>query len=162
MSLTVETAHNMTLDELSNLSAGDLLSLQMQAKAYLDRTKSLKEWIDGAVALKYEQRAKLMRQDLGKDTGSVNFEDEGIRITADLPKRPAWDQKKLAVIADRIREAGDDPSEFIEIAYKVAERKYTAWPKALQETFADARTLKTGKPTFKLQNLADDMDEVAA
>ena len=150
MSLTVETAHNMTLDELSKLSAGDLLSLQMQAKAYLDRTKSLKEWIDGAVALK------------GKDTGSVNFEDEGIRITADLPKRPAWDQKKLAVIADRIREAGDDPAEFIEIAYKVAERKYTAWPKALQETFADARTLNTGKATFKLQSLADDMDEVAA
>lgn len=73
-----------------------------------------------------------------------------VRITCDLPKRPSWDQKKLADIAKRIAVDGDDPAEYLDITYKVAERKYTAWPETLRQAFTPARTLKMGKPTFKL------------
>ena len=75
---------------------------------------------------------------------------EGVRVTADLPKKPVWDQKKLSEIAERITANGDDPTEYLDITYKVAERKYTAWPENLREVFAPARTLKTGKPTLQL------------
>jgi hypothetical protein len=60
----------------------------------------------------------------------------------------------LARIADRIRAAGEDPSEFIEVTYRVNEAKYNAWSTSMRSSFDSARTLKTGKPTFRL-SLAD-------
>ncbi len=53
-------------------------------------------------------------------------------------------------MVERIRAAGDDPVEYIDVAYKVSERKYTAWPENIRAAFAPARTVKTGKATFTL------------
>ena len=44
----------------------------------------------------------------------------------------------------------DDPSEYIEVIYKVSERKFTAWPETIRTAFAPARTVRTGKATFTL------------
>ena len=49
-----------------------------------------------------------------------------------------------------IRAAGDDPTQYVDIAIKVPERKYTAWPENIRVAFAPARTVKTGKPSFIL------------
>ena len=46
--------------------------------------------------------------------------------------------------AERIRAAGDDPSEYVEISFKVPERAYAAWPEAIRQGFEPARTVKTG------------------
>jgi hypothetical protein len=67
-----------------------------------------------------------------------------------LPKRVEWDQDRLAAVVDRIRAAGDDPAEYVEVTYKVPERAYTAWPEHIRTAFTAARTVRTGKPTFKL------------
>jgi len=150
MNTTLEDAKVFSVAEMTGLPARDLMQLQLAAKKALQKTKDLKDWIDGSIALKYESQAKALRTQLGKDTGTVNFDDDGIRITCDLPKRPSWDQKKLADIAKRIAADGDDPAEYLDITYKVAERKYTAWPETLRQSFTPARTLKMGKPTFKL------------
>ena len=53
-------------------------------------------------------------------------------------------------MVERIRTEGDDPAEYVDIAFRVPERKYTAWPNAIRAAFEDARTVKTGKPVFKL------------
>jgi hypothetical protein len=44
----------------------------------------------------------------------------------------------------RIIAAGDDPAQYVDIAYKVPERKYGAWPDAIREGFEPARTVRTG------------------
>ena len=44
----------------------------------------------------------------------------------------------------------DDPSEYVESTFRVSERKYAAWPTAIREGFEVARTVKPGKPTFRL------------
>ncbi len=150
MTITLEEARLLSVAEMTGLPAQDLLQLQSAAVDLFRQAKDLKEWIDGAIALKYDAQAKALRVQLGKDTGTVHFDDDGVRITADLPKKPVWDQKKLSEIAERIATSGDDPTEYLDITYKVAERKYTAWPENLREVFAPARTLKTGKPTFQL------------
>ena len=54
-------------------------------------------------------------------------------------------------LAERIRAAGDDPTEYLEIAYRVPERRFGAWPAAMREGFADARSETTGKPVFRLE-----------
>ncbi len=150
MTITLEEARLLSVAEMTGLPAQDLLQLQSAAVDLFRQAKDLKEWIDGAIALKYDAQAKALRVQLGKDTGTVHFDDDGVRITADLPKKPVWDQKKLSEIAERIATSGDDLTEYLDITYKVAERKYTAWPENLREVFAPARTLKTGKPTFQL------------
>ena len=108
-------------------------------------------WLDGAIALRYADRAAALRRDQGKDTGTIRFEDDGVVIVADLPKKVEWDQEQLAAVAARIRASGDDPADYIETALRVSERAYGAWPPAIRAVFEPARTVKTGKPSFRLE-----------
>ena len=56
---------------------------------------------------------------------------------------------------DRITEAGDDPTEYVDIGYRVSETKFNAWPEGIKRAFVPARTLKTGKPSFRLALLEE-------
>ena len=47
-------------------------------------------------------------------------------------------------LVERIRAAGEDPAEYVEISFKVPERAYAAWPEAIRQGFEPARTVKTG------------------
>jgi hypothetical protein len=38
----------------------------------------------------------------------------------------------------------------VEVSYRVSETKFGAWPETLKSAFVAARTLKTGKPSFRL------------
>lgn len=71
-------------------------------------------------------------------------------MIAELPKRIDWDQAMLAQIAENIAAAGEDSAEFIETTLKVSERKYAALPESWHKGFEPARTVRTGKPKFRL------------
>jgi hypothetical protein len=86
----------------------------------------------------------------GKDTGTVRLQDGPVTVVAELPKRVDWDQTMLANLVERIRADGADPAEYVDIAFSVPERKYTAWPKDIRQEFEPARTVRTGKPKFRL------------
>ena len=127
-----------------------LALLQEDAEAALAAARTLKDWLEGAIALRYADRAAELRREQGKDTGMVRFADGDVVVVADLLKKVEWDQAQLATLVERIRAGGDDPAEYVEVAYKVPERKYAAWPARIREAFAPARTVRTGKPTFAL------------
>ena len=38
----------------------------------------------------------------------------------------------------------------MDVSYRISETKFNAWPESLKSAFAPARTLKTGKPGFRL------------
>lgn len=126
----------------------DAADLQALAKAVVDH-------IDRALDLKYSKQAHALRLAAGKDTGVVHFDDGHVQVTADLPKRVEWDQKKLADLVRRMTANGDNPAEYVEISYRVSETKFNAWPETLKSAFAPARTLKTGKPGFRLALLQE-------
>lgn len=146
-------------DDLDRLALGDiaalppemLLDLQTTALAETARVKRLRDRLEAGIAQRYEAAAAAERAAQGKTSGTVRVEDEGVVIVADLPKKVTWDQDRLAAMAERIRAAGDDPTEYLEIAYRVSERRYGAWPAAMREGFADARMETTGKPVFRLE-----------
>ena len=102
-------------------------------------------------------RPPTARRRAAKDTGTVRFDDGDITVVADLPKRVEWDQARLAAMVERIRAAGDDPAEYVEISFKVAERNYAAWPAAIRQGFEPARTVRPGQLTIQL--LADGVSE---
>jgi hypothetical protein len=147
---TLESIRTLPIGEIAALPADYLVLLQEDAAAALTAAKTVAEWIAGAIALRFADRAQAARRAENKDTGTVRFEDGSVTVIADLPKRVDWDQRALAAVVERIRAAGDDPSEYIGVAYKVPERKYTAWPENIRAAFAPARTVRTGKATFTL------------
>jgi len=136
--------------ELAERSSESLFKLKSDAADLLAAAKAIVEHVDRALDLRYAQRAHQLRLAAGKDTGVVHFDDGQVRITADLPKKVEWDQAKLNDITRRIAANGEDPTEYVEISYRISETKFNAWPETLKSAFAPARTLKTGKPGFRL------------
>ena len=136
--------------DLAEQSSDTLFTLKNDAAERLTNAKAAAEHIDRALTLKYSERAHRLRLEAGKDTGVVHFDDGHVRITADLPKKVEWDQKQLANISSRIAASGENPAQYIEISYRVSETKFGAWPDSLKNSFVAARTLKTGKPDFRL------------
>jgi hypothetical protein len=147
------------LDDLDRLALGDiaalppdaLLELQTAAHAETARVKKLRDRLEAGIAQRYEAAAAAERTTQGKTSGTVRVEDEGVVVIADLPKKVTWDQDHLAAMATRIRDAGNDPSEYLELSYRVPERRYSAWPEAMRDGFAAARSETTGKPLFRLE-----------
>jgi len=150
--------NRITLDDLPTLPVGEIAALpgdqlallKQDADERLRAAKTLYDWIAGAIALKYGDRAQEARRADGKDAGTVRLQDGPVTVVAELPKRVDWDQAMLAALVERIRADGADPTEYVEIAFSVPERKYTAWPKDIRQEFEPARTVRTGKPKFRL------------
>ncbi|MTH96374.1 hypothetical protein [Roseibium sp. RKSG952] len=134
----------MTPAGIADLPTRHLARLQDDLSAEISRLRQLKTRFDSALTLRYADRALGERQRLRKDTGTVRFDDDGMTVVADLPKRVDWDQKKLALLAERIRLEGGNPGEYVDQTYKVPERKYVAWPAHIRSAFEDARTVGTG------------------
>jgi hypothetical protein len=140
----------MPIGEIAALPADLLAVLQEEAEDAAKAARTLADWLNGAIALRYGDRAASARRSEGKDIGTVRLEDGEVTVIADLPKRVEWDQVTLGKMVARIRAAGDDPAEFVETTLRVSERKYGAWPAAIRDGFEAARTVKPGKPSFRL------------
>ena len=148
--LTIEQAIATPAGDLATHSSDVLFHLKNEAADQLTAAKAKADHVDRAIEFKFADRAHGLRLEAGKDTGVVHFDDGRVRITADLPKKVDWDQSKLAEITRRIAANGDDPVQYVEISYRVSETKFGAWPESLKSAFVQARTLKTGKPSFRL------------
>ena len=146
----LDTLRHMPVSDVIALPSEHLALLQTDAREALDAAKRMQDWIEAAIALRYEQRAIGARAAAGKDTGTVRFQDGAVEIAVDLPKKVEWDQRRLAALAEQIRAGGEDPDEYVEVSFKVPERAYAAWPERIRNAFEPARTVRKGKPTYRL------------
>jgi hypothetical protein len=144
-----------TLDDIPHLPIGTLAALPpdqlarllRDAAEALEQVQRIKDWLDGAVDLKYGDRAAKARAAGGKSTGTIRFTDGEFVVVADLPKRERWDQRRLAEAVEIIRrDWNDDPAQYVRSELKVAETAYASWPAAIRRLFEPARTVETGKP----------------
>ncbi len=148
---SLEDIRTMSIGEISNFPADQLALLQEDADSAVQRAVNLREWLQAAIALRYCDRAAAARRAQDKDSGTVRFEDGPVTVIAELPKRVEWDQGQLAALVERIRSGGEDPTEYVELAFKVPERKYAAWPAHIRTAFEPARTVKIGKTSIVLK-----------
>lgn len=140
----------MPIGEIAALPAAVLALLQEEAEESVKAARDLGDWLNGAIAIRYGERAAAVRLAEGKESGTVRFDDGDCTVVADLPKKVDWDQTELATLVAAIRAEDGDPTEYVDTAYKVPERKYAAWPRHIRTAFERARTVKTGKPTYRL------------
>jgi hypothetical protein len=147
---SVDDMLNMPVTELALMPPSLLAAVQAEIDVATDRMKAVTERFSLALEVRYAARALECRRGEGKDTGTTRFDDNGVTVIAELPKRIDWDQAKLAQIAANIASAGEDPAEFIDTKLSVSERKYGALPESWRKGFEPARTVRTGKPKFRL------------
>ena len=153
--ITIDSAGNIPIGELSQLAIADLVSLQREANIKLKQAKNLKEWLDSAITLKYQNRAADIRVINNKVTGTINFADGKFNIKSVISKRVDWDQSKLKEAISQIKESGDNPYEYVTATYKVSETKFTALPEHIKKFFKSARVLKMGKESFKIEEIKE-------
>ena len=153
---------NFVMAELENLPLADLDRLIRKVSDTEDTACHYRQFLQGVLHRRFGERAHQLRQDAGKSTGTVRFSDDGFTVVADLPKRTEYDQRKLKEAVEALRKWGENPEDYVSLEVKVAEAKYTAWPPAVRQLFEPARTLKAGKPTYKLERIVDGAGPEAA
>ena len=150
--VTIEDIPGMPIGDIAALPIDHLVLLADEAAEALERTRRVKDRLDGALDLKYGARASAARAAGGKATGTVRFQDGDFVVIADLPKRVRWDQQRLAEAVEIIRrDWNDDPAQYVRTELKVAETAYGSWPAAIRQLFEPSRTVETGKPTYRIE-----------
>jgi hypothetical protein len=147
---TAAELEQLPVAAIAALPADQLALLQEEVEALLGNAKRLSSRLESALALRYAERTRGLRQALQKDTGTIRFHDGEVVVVADIPRKVSWDQAQLAALVERIRAQGEDPTHYVELAYRVPERKFATWPPAVREAFAPARHVQAGKPSFRL------------
>lgn len=148
--VTLDGLRRLTVAEVAHLPIEQLAALQEDVAALKADASACDERLRDALAVRFGAFADKSRRVLGKDTGTVRWDEDGYTVVADLPKAVVWDQAKLKRAEEEIRMWGENPAEFITIKRGVAEAKYAAWPSSIREVFDTARTVKAGKPSFEL------------
>ena len=144
---------NFVMSELETLPLSELDRLIRRVTSAEETARQYRQFLQAVMHHRFNERAQQLRQDAGKSTGTVRFEDDGYMVVADLPKRPEYDQKKLKDAVEALRKRGENPDDYVSVEIKVSEAKYGAWPPAVRKLFEPARTLKTGKPLYKLERI---------
>lgn len=119
-----------------------LANLQAQADAHLADASQMVAILHGVLSRRYAAGLN--------DTGTHHRADGDYDITVTVPKRVEYDQDGLAEAIETIRGWGENPADYVETKITVSESKYKAWPPAIRNLFEPARTVKAGKPAFKI------------
>lgn len=155
--ISLESAKQMQIGQLADLSVEQLFFLQFQVNEHLSKSKLQKDWIDKAISLKYQEQSCHVRNINDKVTGTIHFNDGEFKITSNISKKIEWNQEKLKEVVCAIKEFGDNPYEYVDISYKVPESKYNSWPEHIKKFFRPARLLKTSKESFKIESTAKEV-----
>lgn len=150
------------LAELETMPLAELDRLIKRVTAAKEAAREYEQFLQATLNHRFSERAQELRRQAGKTTGVVRLEEDGYVVIADLPKKPEYDQAKLRQAVEALRKWGENPEDYVGIEIKVAETKYNAWPPAVRELFEPARTLKTGKPTYRLEQVKPDSVPPAA
>jgi len=149
-----EHIRELEVEEIAQLSAPELACVLDDLGAQKTSHRLVEEKLDAALDRRYGARAKQCRAEVNKDTGTVRFVDNEFTIIADLPKRVKWDQGKLAHAVEIIRTSwGDNPADYVKTKLDVSEAAFANWPRPVRELFIPARTVETGRPTYRIEPL---------
>lgn len=148
---TLAQLREMDAAQAARLPVDHLALLLEDVGALKADAKHLAELLHDALHARYGDAAAAARRAEGKDTGRVRITDDGFGVVADLPKRTAWDQQKLAAAVATIVAWGEDPANYVTTEIRVQESRFTAWPPRIRSVFEPARTVATGRPSYTLE-----------
>lgn len=140
----------LSVSQLASLPQQQLQEFDLSLNLMTTWIKQSRDRLNTALEQRYGEQARQSLLESGRDFGVTHIDDGALQVTYELPKRVSWDQKRLAEMAERITAAGENVSDFIDVDYSVSESRFKSWPSTLREQFEAARTVKPGKPSFRL------------
>ncbi|UXY16962.1 hypothetical protein N8I74_08120 [Chitiniphilus purpureus] len=140
----------MSVTQLAALPPVQKHEIGENLDAAIDWLKQARTKFDAALDAAYGEQARAALRESGRDFGTAHISDGPLHLKFELPKKVSWDQKQLAEIAASIVASGEKVEGYLDIKLSVPESRYTNWPPALQQQFAAARTVDSGKPSFTL------------
>jgi hypothetical protein len=149
--VTLAQLDGMAIGEVSTLPVDQLAMLLEDVAEEKARAKRHGDILDAVLHQRFGALAADARRTEGKDTGRVRLVEGDFVVSADLPKKVEWHQPKLREAAATVASWGEDVGDFVTTELKVSEDKFNAWPKSIRAVFEPARTVGTGKPSYKLE-----------
>lgn len=148
--VTLAQLREMTGEQVAILPVDQIAALLEDVAELKADAKRLDDLLHQGMFARYADRAAELRRAQGKDTGTASITDGDFTVKADLPAKVEWDQAKLREAEATVRSWGEDPAEYLTAVLSVPESRFKAWPDTIKRVFAPARTVGTGRPTFKL------------
>ena len=140
----------MSVSQLAALPPAQKHEIDKNLDAAIDWLKKARTKFDAALDQCYGEQARAALRDTGRDFGTAHISDGPLHLKFDLPKKTTWNQDRAREIAAHLVASGDTVEHYFDIKFSVPESRYTNWPPALQQQFAAARTVDSGKPSFTL------------
>lgn len=140
----------MSIAQLAQLPPQQLHEINTNLNQAITWLKSARSKVDASLEQRFGDQGRAALHDTGRDFGTTHIQTEGLSVKYELPKKVSWDQKKLKAIAERIAVSGESVESYLDVKLSISESRYTNWPPALQQQFADARTVEPGKPAITL------------
>ncbi|WP_029604417.1 hypothetical protein [Kozakia baliensis] len=125
-----------------------LLELQKDLAEMKAAVESYSEALYRTISARY---ADTFEGERDKDTGVVHIIDQGFKVTQDIRKNVRYDQKKLKAVLDKLASKGENILEYVEVTYKIPERKWAVWPNALRKTFESSRSVNSPRPNYSIE-----------
>ena len=140
----------MSIAQLASLPTQQLYEVDTNIDKAITWLKGARTKVDAALEQRFGELGREALRYTARDFGTAHFNADGVHVKYELPKKVSWDQKKLKAIAERIVASGESVESYLDVKLAISETRYTNWPPALQQQFADARTVDAGKATFEL------------
>ncbi len=140
----------MSIAQLAKLPTQQLYDVDNNIDKAITWLKGARTKVDAALEQRFGEQGREALRDTARDFGTAHINVDGVHVKYELPKKVSWDQKKLKAIAERIVESGEAVESYLDVKLAVPESRFNNWPPALQQQFADARTVDAGKATFEL------------
>jgi hypothetical protein len=137
-------AELMALTPLQTLRAVEHLEA---ATAGLD---TLRRKLDAALDATYGERIRRACAQAGQNVGLVHVDAGEVRVRVEIAEQVVWDQARLAAMAARIAKGGECVETYLDISYDIPETRWSQWPSTLRASFARARLVTPGTPTYRL------------
>lgn len=122
-----------------------------EAKAIIAAATSGKARLEGELMAKLGDQVQAQLADKDYGTGTANVVAAGHKIKVVVSKKVSYDQQGLKALAETLASRGEEPSEYLDIKYGVAEGAYKNWPSSLQALVEPHRTVEHSKPTITIE-----------
>lgn len=148
--------NRMQLSDLDHMGVGAIAAIHIEslsmlmddAKEMADKAKKYRDWLSGAVQIKYADVISAAFKVAAKDSGVVHVSDDGFDIEADAKKTVAWDNSKLCAALDAM--GAEEADHYAKVTVAVDERKYVSAPHSIKTLLEPARTVKVSKPSITI------------
>ena len=82
--------------------------------------------------------------------GVVHIDAGEVRLRVEIAEQVVWDQTQLAAMAARIAKGGERVEAYLDTTYHITETRWSHWAPTLRASFARARLMTPGPPTYRL------------